>query len=222
MERATTSASSEGEFRFKVVLLGEGAVGKSSLMLRYVEDKFSPRHVSTIQASFLSKRLDLGDNHVDLDIWDTAGQEKYHALGPIYYRGSHGALLIYDITDKRSFEKVKIWVRELQRALGETAVLIVVGNKLDLESERTVDRTEAIQYAKSVNAEYVETSAKENLGLADLFEKISSLMIDKWEKTREISGRTSQNSSSSNGSRRGIQLVDEQNDAAQRTGKCCK
>ncbi|CAJ0572330.1 unnamed protein product, partial [Mesorhabditis spiculigera] len=215
MDRATTSASSEGEYRFKVVLLGEGAVGKSSLMLRYVENKFSPTHSSTIQASFLSKRIDLGDRHVDLDIWDTAGQEKYHALGPIYYRGSNGALLIYDITDQRSFERVKVWVRELQRALGDTAVLLVVGNKLDLDKERTVPRAEAEQYAKSVNAEYLETSAKENIGIADLFERISALMVDHVEKQRSAQVHTTTFTTS----RRGIQLVDE---PQQRGSRCCK
>ncbi|EPB79761.1 Ras family protein [Ancylostoma ceylanicum] len=139
MERAGTSE----DYQFKVVLLGEGAVGKSSLLMRYVENKFSPRHISTIQASFQSKQVDIDGAHITLNIWDTAGQEKYHALGPIYYRGSQGALLIYDITDQRSFDRAKVWLKELQRALGDSVVLMIVGNKFDLERNRTVPLEEA-------------------------------------------------------------------------------
>ncbi|VDO76312.1 unnamed protein product [Onchocerca flexuosa] len=76
-------------------------------MLRYVENKFNPQHVSTLQASFLNKKLNVDGQTIELNIWDTAGQEKFHALGPIYYRDSHGALLIYDITDTHSFEKAR-------------------------------------------------------------------------------------------------------------------
>uniref|UniRef100_A0A914KWZ6 Ras-related protein Rab-21 n=1 Tax=Meloidogyne incognita TaxID=6306 RepID=A0A914KWZ6_MELIC len=128
---------------FKVVLLGEGAVGKTSLMLRYTENKFINEHISTIQAAFASKHLIVDNERVELAIWDTAGQERFHALGPIYYRDSHGALLVYDITDRRSFERVKKWVEELLQMLGDTVVLFVVGNKIDLESSRVVSVEEA-------------------------------------------------------------------------------
>jgi small GTP-binding protein len=105
-DSAGTSIEPE-EARFKVVLLGEGAVGKSSMMLRYVENKFNPRHLSTIQASFATKKLNIDGRDVELNIWDTAGQEKFHALGPIYYRDSHGALLIYDITGYKFVRPLK-------------------------------------------------------------------------------------------------------------------
>ena len=121
-------------YSFKVVLLGEGCVGKinslknliskrgilkkyffylkqnkkgkTSLMLRYINDQFNDKHLSTIQAAFMKKKLRIGGNSVELSIWDTAGQEKYHALSPIYYRGSNGAFLVYDITDTDSFQRV--------------------------------------------------------------------------------------------------------------------
>ncbi|KAK8784590.1 hypothetical protein V5799_009044 [Amblyomma americanum] len=94
-------------YAFKVVLLGEGCVGKTSLVLRYVENKFNDKHLSTLQASYLDKRLNIAGERVHLAIWDTAGQEKFHALGPIYYRDSNGAVLVYDITDEGSFLKVR-------------------------------------------------------------------------------------------------------------------
>ena len=121
------AAAIGGQLHFKVVLLGEGCVGKTSLVLRYVEDKFNEKHFSTIQvilsvdriiwfcnilllssqASFLTKKINLEGQRVTLAVWDTAGQERFHALGPIYYRDSHAAVLVYDITDQDSFVKVK-------------------------------------------------------------------------------------------------------------------
>ena len=121
-----TSIPQHGTLNFKIVLLGEGCVGKTSLVLRYVEDKFHEKHFSTIQvcyrleksmiksllknlslqASFLTKKINLDGRRLTLAIWDTAGQERFHALGPIYYRESHSAILVYDITNQDSFVKV--------------------------------------------------------------------------------------------------------------------
>ncbi|XP_017062269.1 ras-related protein Rab-21 [Drosophila ficusphila] len=162
---------------FKAVLLGEGCVGKTSLVLRYMEDRFNAQHLSTLQASFVSRKVSLEDGRrAQLNIWDTAGQERFHALGPIYYRGSDGALLVYDITDQDSFQKVKSWVRELRQMRGTEIALIIVGNKTDLEEQRAVAHEEALQYARTVGAQYVETSAKENEGVAELFELLTYLM----------------------------------------------
>jgi len=154
---------------FKVVLLGEGSVGKTSLLLRYVRNEFNEDHITTIQASFLSKKLTVEDTRVNLAIWDTAGQEKFHALGPIYYRDANGALLVYDITDRDSFDRVQNWVKELRKMLGDNIVLIIAGNKADLERRRVVSLEEAEQYAASVGAKHLSTSAKQNKGVAELF-----------------------------------------------------
>ena len=99
----------------KVVLLGEGRVGKTSLVLRFCKDTYSDSQAPTIQASFLDKVVSVGDSRVSLAIWDTAGQERFHALGPIYYRDADSALLVFDITDPDSFIKVKSWVKELRK-----------------------------------------------------------------------------------------------------------
>jgi Ras-related protein Rab-21 len=163
---------------FKVVLLGEGSVGKTSLVTRYVQNTFNEKHVTTIQASFLSKRLNIDGNRVNLAIWDTAGQERFHALGPIYYRDSNGALLVYDITDNNSFVKVKNWVKELRSQLGKSVTLAIVGNKIDLERNRAVNKEEAISYAQSVGAKHYDTSAKLNKGLDELFLDLSKRMLE--------------------------------------------
>lgn len=104
----------------------------------------------------------------------TQGLFRFHALGPIYYRSSNGAVLVYDITDQDSFEKVKNWVKELQKMLGNEVVLVIVGNKTDLEKDRNVNTEEAEEYATSVGARYFETSAKLNVGIEDVFLDLSA------------------------------------------------
>jgi Ras-related protein Rab-21 len=131
--------------RFKVVLLGEGRVGKTSILLRYTKGEYSDKQVSTLQASYLDKKISVGNppTSVQLSIWDTAGQERFHALGPIYYRDASGALLVYDITDLESFNKVQTWVKELRKIVGNDIVIVIAGNKIDMEKNRNVKREEA-------------------------------------------------------------------------------
>jgi len=177
-QSAAISAVTHRSFQFKVVLLGEGCVGKTSLMLRYVENKFNDDHISTVQASYLDKKLNIGGKRVSLAIWDTAGQEKFHALGPIYYRDSNGAVLVYDITNESTFFKVQDWVKELRRILGNEVCLIIVGNKVDLEKQRTVPVATAEEYATSVGAKHFHTSAKLNRGLEEMFLDLTQRMLN--------------------------------------------
>jgi len=187
----------EDKQQYKVVLLGEGCVGKTSLVLRYCQNTFNDQHVSTLQASFLERRMNIGRKRITLAIWDTAGQERFHALGPIYYRDSNGAVLVYDITDQDSFAKVQRWVSELRKMLGSEVCLVLVGNKIDMERKRTVDQAEAIRYAASVGAEHVETSAKLNRGVEELFLNLAKQMMAKHSDdparvARTLSNRRSQ------------------------------
>ena len=144
---------------YKVVLLGEGRVGKTSLLLRYVNDVFNDKQPATIQASYLTKRVNVDGTSTQLAVWDTAGQERFHALGPIYYRDAD-ALLVYDITDVDSFARVKNWVKELRQMAGKDIIIALVGNKIDMERHRRVTDAEANEYAASVGAELFGTSAK--------------------------------------------------------------
>lgn len=162
--------------QFKVVLLGEGKVGKTSIITRYVRDQFSEIYKETEQAAHLTKRLNIEGRSVNLAIWDTAGQEKYHAVAPIYYRDSDGAILVYDITDNDSFKKVCNWRRELRKIVGDIPFCIV-GNKTDLEKYRNVSQEEAEQYSTSVNAKHFQTSAKLNKGISEVFLDITRRML---------------------------------------------
>jgi len=110
-------------------------------------------------------------------IWDTAGQERFHALGPIYYRDANGALLVYDITDRDSFTKVRNWVKELRKIVGRDIVLVICGNKFDLDKQRQVDDNEAKEYSESVNAIHLLCSAKTGKGVDNAFLELTKGML---------------------------------------------
>mmetsp|Transcript_12578 Transcript_12578/g.32813 ORF Transcript_12578/g.32813 Transcript_12578/m.32813 type:complete len:206 (+) Transcript_12578:76-693(+) len=163
----------------KAVLLGEGRVGKTSLLLRFVHQTFDDRTSPTVQASFFDKRITIGPTTCKLAIWDTAGQERFHALGPIYYRDADAAILVYDITDQDSFVKVQNWIRELRRMVGHDIVLVIAGNKCDMERQRQVAREDAQAYAAAQGAYLYETSAKLNIGIDDLFLDLATRARDR-------------------------------------------
>lgn len=198
---------------FKVVLLGEGCVGKTSCVLRYVENKFNEKHLSTLQASYLNKRLNISGKRVSLNIWDTAGQERFHALGPIYYRDSNGAILVYDITDEDSFQKVKNWVKELRKMLGNDISLCIAGNKIDLEKDRHVAVAEAESYAASVGAKHFHISAKLNKGIEEMFLDLSKAMIEK--AASETVSKPGRNN------RKSVVVVDDAQEQTKSSGGCC-
>ena len=158
----------------KVVLLGDTGVGKSSLVLRFVTENFKEYSESTIGASFMSKVEVIDGCAYKYQIWDTAGQEKYHSLAPMYYRGAAAAIVVYDITNTLSFEKTQRWVEELQRHGPDNIVLVVAGNKADLEEKRVVQKAKAKAYADSINAIFLETSAKTGQSVGDAFKGICS------------------------------------------------
>ncbi|KAG0430229.1 hypothetical protein HPB47_022866 [Ixodes persulcatus] len=125
--------------QFKLVLLGESAVGKSSLVLRFVKGQFHEYQESTIGAAFLTQTVCLDETTVKFEIWDTAGQERYHSLAPMYYRGAQAAIVVYDITNQDTFGRAKTWVKELQRQASPSIVIALAGNKADLASKRAVE-----------------------------------------------------------------------------------
>ena len=124
--------------QFKLVLLGESSVGKSSLVLRFVKGQFHEFQESTIGAAFLTQTVQIDDTTVKFEIWDTAGQERYHSLAPMYYRGAQAAIVVYDLSNKETFQKAQTWVKELQRQASPSIVIALAGNKLDLAQKRQV------------------------------------------------------------------------------------
>lgn len=160
-------------FHFKLVLLGDSAVGKSCLVVRFVRDEFFEFQEPTIGAAFLTQTVTLDDATVKFEIWDTAGQERYRSLAPMYYRGAAAAIVVFDITKKDSFNGAKSWVKELQRRGDPNVVIALAGNKADMEAKRKVQTEEAQQYAKENEIIYMETSAKTSLNVKNLFVEIA-------------------------------------------------
>lgn len=161
-------------FHFKLVLLGDTAVGKSCLVVRFVRDEFFEFQEPTIGAAFLTQVVELDDSMVKFEIWDTAGQERYRSLAPMYYRGAAAAIIVYDITNPDSFAGAKSWVKELQRRGDPNVVIALAGNKADLESRRKVQFEEAADYAAEEGILHLETSAKNANNVKPLFVEIAN------------------------------------------------
>jgi len=164
--------------QFKLVLLGESAVGKSSLVLRFVKDQFDDYRESTIGAAFLTQTIALDEQTtVKFEIWDTAGQERYKSLAPMYYRNANCAVVVYDITQASSLDKAKAWVKELQRQANENIIIALAGNKADLVAEqpdkRAVQTADAEAYAREAGLLFFETSAKTSENVKELFTAIA-------------------------------------------------
>ncbi|KAJ3443595.1 ras-related protein rab-21 [Anaeramoeba flamelloides] len=164
--------------KFKIVLLGEGRVGKTSIVKRFVENTFDSGQISTIQASFLKKTLTVQKKSCTLAVWDTAGQEKFRALGPIYYRGAQGAVLVYDTTDIQTLDRVRDWIEELRKVLGRSVSLVIAGNKFDRLKKKQEVENEALELAKSVGAVHFFTSAKTGQGIEEMMKNLTERMVE--------------------------------------------
>ncbi|KAK9479962.1 ras family-domain-containing protein [Lipomyces japonicus] len=180
------SNSSTRFAQFKLVLLGESAVGKSSLVLRFVKDQFDDYRESTIGAAFLTQTIALDDSTtIKFEIWDTAGQERYKSLAPMYYRNANCAVVVYDITQAASLDKAKSWVKELQRQANENIIIALAGNKTDLDAKRQVETSVAEAYAQESGLLFFETSAKTGENVTELFTAIAKKLPLETANTRQ-------------------------------------
>jgi len=168
---------------YKLVLLGNSAVGKSCISNRFVNDDFYDFQEPTIGAAFSTKEFILNDKKIKYEIWDTAGQERYRSLAPMYYRGASIAIIVYDITCKESFEGAKLWLKEITNKGKKDCLIILVGNKCDLESHRKVSKEEVEELSNS-SIFHTLVSAKTGENIKYLFEEISKRLPEK-KKIRE-------------------------------------
>jgi len=160
---------STNTYNYKIVLLGESAVGKSSITLRFVKGKFLDFQDPTIGAAFLTKTIYIKGDNIRFEIWDTAGQERYRSLAPMYYKNAKAAIIVFDINALDSFIRAKKWVNELKR--GNDMIIALVGNKCDLD--HIVSQEEAQIYANENELLFLETSAKHNINIDQIFISIA-------------------------------------------------
>lgn len=164
-----STATVEYDYLFKTLLIGDSGVGKSALMLRYTDDTFTTSHISTIGVDFKIRTIDLDGKVAKLQIWDTAGQERFRTITKSYYRGATGIIIVYDVTDSKSFSSVKDWIGEVGRNAKQSVKILLVGNKCDLNSKRAVSEEEGRQLADQYGFNFIETSAKSSRGVEAAF-----------------------------------------------------
>ena len=184
--------------KYKLVILGETAVGKSSIIQQYVNNKFTNLHQPTIGGLYFSKQVEVDGKVIKFEIWDTAGQERFHSLTPIYYKNAKIAVVVFDITNTTSFERAQKWVKELLEQANPGILICLCGNKIDLVENRVVQKEEGEKYAEEIGSFYCEVSAKVNLGVEEMFnEIIKRLPIfkeeDNWMKLEDNNNRSSKN-----------------------------
>ncbi|XP_063933922.1 ras-related protein Rab-1A-like [Zophobas morio] len=159
----------EYDFLFKLLLIGDSGVGKSCLLLRFADDTYSETYISTIGVDFKIKTIVLDGKTIKLQIWDTAGQERFRTITSSYYRGAHGIIIVYDVTDQTSFDNVHTWLKEINRYANENVNKLLIGTKNDLTSKKVVDYETAKDCADKLNITFMETSAKTATNLNEVF-----------------------------------------------------
>ena len=170
---------SEFETSIKIVLLGDSGVGKTSIVAQYVSGSTPDSIKPTVGAAFFTKEMTFNKKPIELLIWDTAGQEVYRGLAPMYYRSAKIAIIVFDITSVKSFESVSYWAKELQDNVDNNLTIVVCGNKTDLEDARAIPQDVAQKKAEEFGALYVETNANSGTGVERLFQLAITKFFEK-------------------------------------------
>ncbi|KAG2218953.1 hypothetical protein INT45_004645 [Circinella minor] len=169
----------EYDYLFKLLLIGDSGVGKSCLLLRFADDTYTESYISTIGVDFKIRTIELEGKTVKLQIWDTAGQERFRTITSSYYRGAHGIIVVYDVTDQDSFNNIQMWLREIERYAAEGVSKLLVGNKNDLTDKKVVDYTAAKEFSESSSIPFLETSAKDSSNVEQAFLTMAKQIKDK-------------------------------------------
>jgi len=195
------------DMQIKLLMIGDSGVGKTCLLLRYANDSFSPTFITTIGIDFKIKNVEIDGKRIKLQIWDTAGQERFRTITTSYFRGAQGILLVYDVTDRRSFESIRNWISQIQQHADVHVNKILCGNKCDMTDEKVVSTEEGQKLAKEFGIEFWEASAKNDVNV-----EASFISIARNVKDRLIAD-------GSGGPAGGVSLT--QKNPAQQNKKCC-
>ena len=168
----------------KIMTLGNTKVGKTNFILKYTEDKFEESHISTIGLDFKIKKVEINNKHYQLLLFDTAGQERYKSIALNVIKDAHGILLMYDITDKATFDSIPDWIQSIKDLKGDDFPLILLGNKIDLEEERNISKEEGQKFADKIGIQFFETSNKNGINIQEAGLALIKKIIEKKEKEK--------------------------------------
>lgn len=178
----------------KILTIGESGVGKTCILLRYTDNKFIKHHLTTIGIDYKTKDVNINNKSIKLKIWDTAGQERFRNITQQYYKGADGIVLVFDLTDRNSFEKVREWMKQIQSYTQKDSIAIVLlGNKCDAEN-KAVTLQEANEIAAEFNLKFFETSAMNNINIEESFKQLSTEIIN-IKEAKNANSDTAQNQS---------------------------
>ncbi|XP_058231224.1 RAB3D, member RAS oncogene family, b isoform X3 [Hemibagrus wyckioides] len=182
------AADQNFDYMFKLLIIGNSSVGKTSFLFRYADDSFTSAFVSTVGIDFKVKTVFRNNKRIKLQIWDTAGQERYRTITTAYYRGAMGFLLMYDITNQDSFNAVQDWATQIKTYSWDNAQVILVGNKCDLEDDRLIPTEDSQRLADELGFQFFEASAKDNINVKQVFERLVDVICEKMNETMEGDG----------------------------------
>ena len=186
MSNKKTALAEEYDLMFKILLLGDSGVGKSSLLLRYTKNEFISDMRSTIGVEFALKYITIDNYQLKIQIWDTAGMERYRSITNAYYKGAKGVIVLYDICRKKSFENVDKWIDDFKSKADDDAVIILIGNKSDLDDKREVSKEEGESKAQMNKFAFMETSAKDNNNVQKAFETLFGEIVKIYKNKNNI------------------------------------
>ncbi|KAJ1737528.1 GTP-binding protein [Coemansia sp. RSA 2049] len=200
------------DYLMKLLIIGDSGVGKSCLLLRFSDDQFTPSFITTIGIDFKIRTIELDGKRIKLQIWDTAGQERFRTITTAYYRGAMGILLVYDVTDERSFNNIENWYMNVEQHASEGVNKILIGNKCDIDDRRVVTKDMGQALANKFNINFKETSAKSNINVEESFLELAA------DIKKRLLDSASQPEQTTTAGR--VDINDAQRGAAQNTG-CC-
>jgi len=169
------------DYIFKILVVGNSSSGKTSILNRFVDDNFNQSHISTIGVDLKIKNMEYNNKNIKLQIWDLAGQERFKTITSSYYKEINAIIIIFDVTNKNSYNSIKNWIDNIYMFAPKNIDIILVGNKIDLNDIRVIDKIDAEYLARDLDCVYIETSAKDNINVDKLFNIICSILLEKYK-----------------------------------------
>ena len=195
-------SSHKYDYLFKILIIGESGVGKTCLLLRFTEDSFTTTFLTTIGIDFKIKIINLENKLIKLQIWDTAGQERFRTITKTYYKGAHGIILTYDVTDQDSFKNIRNWIKQIEANAQGNVKRVLVGNKCD-KPDRVVTEEEGKKLADDYSMSFFETSAKTNKNVTEVFYHLTKEILKANEGNKELGGKNLTKTDNSKEGKRG-------------------